>query len=372
MFLIALAWPKVKKNLWLGLLLLLLCNTNAPSVLLAGALLLYRMVELAEERPGWRSRQVAVVLVNGVLLLIGALLCLVAIYPPVNDAPAVVSRVAITPVSVLNGLVSVDRSFGVIGFDSFLPATNIFIVLSLLVFVRSRPAIVAAGTAFVALQLFFSLVFAGGYRHAALYLIFLVTLLWIEGVRRWRGELPAEGRRGLLPLAANWALLVLLAMQTILYVKGPLISTALGRPWSEAARLAAILDRPEFRGSIVMFDPDAMGEALVYHTQQPYWLLRQDRLGRITPFTMTGNKELSLDAILATAQRLQSKTGRPVLIALQRDPAITPPGRYDVMYADYTLYTRENIARFKAGTRQVADLRGAYGDENYTVYRYPR
>jgi hypothetical protein len=47
-------------------------------------------------------------------------------------------------------------------------------------------------------------------------------------------------------------------------------------------------------------------------------------------------------------------------------------GRHDVMYGNTTTFTRENVARFRSATRHVADLRDAYGDENYTVYRYPR
>lgn len=372
MFIIAANYQRVKNTPLLGVLLLLLCNTNAPSVLLAGALLLYRMVEVAAERPSLRSREVRMILVNGLLLLLGALFCFLAVYPPVNDAAAAVNKVPLTSITAVQSVVDADRSFGALGFDNMLWAANLFILISLGVFVRSRPAMVAALVAFVVLKLFFFFVFPAAYRHAALFLMFLVALLWIEGDRRLRAGAREPVFSGLFGLASAWAFALLLAMQSILYVKEPVLAAIQGRPYSSAGELAQILARPEFAGASLMFDPDALGESVVYHTGQPYWLLRQGRFGTITPFTMAGNKELSLDDFLATADRLHRSTKRPVIIVLQRDIERTRPGRYDVMYADFTLYTPENIARFLQRTRPVARLDRAYGDENYLVYAYPR
>ena len=372
LFAIAISYERVKEGPLFGCLLFLLCNTNAPSVFLAGALLLYRMVEVAAGQPPLRSREMVMLVVNGALLLLGTLVCFLAIYPPVNDAAAVVNRVPLTVATALLSIADAGRSFGALGFHTMPQAANVFTLLSLAVFLRSRPAIIAAVAAFVTLKLFFFFVFPAAYRHASLFLVFLVALLWIEGNKRPHQQRSEEAHGSLLALASGWAFALLLAIQSVLYFKGPLAATVEGRPFSNAAELAAVMDRPEYRGAPLIIDPDALGESVVYHTNKPFWLLRQGRFGTITPFSIKGNKDLSLDDMLLTARRLHAATGRPVVIALQRDIATTLPGRYDVMYADYTTYTRQNIARFQSDTRPIASLRTAFGDERYDVYVYPR
>jgi hypothetical protein len=356
--------------LWLGVLLFLLANTNAPSVLLAGALFLYRMIELALERPALRSASVRRLVLNGLLLLAGVLLCFIAVYPPVNDLAASSNRLPFTGWNLVGSIVDAERSFAALGFDRVVLATNIFLLLSIGYFIRSKPAFFSALAALLALKFFFFFIFPAVYRHASLFLMFLVTLLWIEADKR---RAPGSGTdiTKASPIWA-WGFVLLLAIQSVLYVRNPVLATLQGKPWSNAGKLAAIMDQPDNAGSILITDPDAMGETLVYFTGRPFWLMRQQRFGTIAPFSNSGVANLTPDDFLVTAERLHASTGRPVLIALKRDLAKVAPGSEDVMYGNTTTFTRENISRFRAGTRQVADLRGAFGDENYTVYRYPR
>jgi hypothetical protein len=165
---------------------------------------------------------------------------------------------------------------------------------------------------------------------------------------------------------------LLLGIQSVLYLCFPVLATLQGRPFSSAARLAAILEQPEYKGSILISDPDVIGETTVYYTGRTYWLMRQGRFGTIVPFTSKAVANLTPDDFVTTAKRLHARTGRPVIIALKRDLSKFAMGSQNMMYGNTTTFTRESVARFRASTRQVADLRGAFGDENYTVYRYPR
>jgi hypothetical protein len=264
-----------------------------------------------------------------------------------------------------------ERSFGALGFDNALFAANIFMVLALLTFARSRPAIIASIAGFLVMKAFF-FAFPAAYRHAALFLMFLVALLWIEAGKRGARPETSATNAGTLMLIAGWSFVSLLAIQAILYVRGPIGATLAGKPWSHAADLAALAERPENKGAVMIFDPDALGESVVYHNRQPFWLLRQARLGTLAPFSKGDHQNLDLDDFIATAASLRERSGKPVLIVLQRDLKTVVPGRYDVMYGDTTTYTRENIGRFRSQTRQIASFRRAYGDEKYDVYRHPR
>lgn len=371
LFVIAATYQRVKDKPLLGILLLLLSNTNAPSVFLAGALLLYRMVELVSEAPRLRSRQVAMVVVNGILLLLGVLLCFLAIYPPVNDAAAASERIPFNASTALASIFDAERSFAGLGFDRMLQAANVFILLSLAVFRRSRTALLSAIAAFIVLKLFFFFAFPAAYRHASLFLIFLVALLWIDAERHPRAYGSSARDKGFLTLLSRWGFALLLAMQTILYVKEPLIPSASGRPFSNAADLAALMKPPPYRNSPLIVDPDTLGESVVYHTGKPFWLLRQGRFGTVSTFSKQGEEGLTLDDILLAARKLHEAGGEPVLIALKRGVERTAPGRYDVMYGDTTTYTRENITRFQRDTRMIASFDSAFGDERYSVYAYP-
>ena len=57
MLVIAAFWPQIRDSLWLGVLLLLLCNTNVPSVFLAGSFAFYRMIELYEAQPSLKAAE---------------------------------------------------------------------------------------------------------------------------------------------------------------------------------------------------------------------------------------------------------------------------------------------------------------------------
>lgn len=370
LFVIAATYPRVKDSPWFGVQLLLLCNSNAPSVFLAGALFLYRLIEVATERPRLRSRTTTMLLVNGTLLLGGVVLCFLAVFPTVNDAAAASSKVPLSIGNLLIAIADSGRSFSSLGIDNPLVATAAML-LCICYFWRDKPALLAALAAFLVMKLFFFFVYPAAYRHAALFMMLLVALAWM-GAGQQKPEFERPLQEGLLPLLTAWVFVVVLAMQTVLYVRWPVMATIQGRPWSNAANLAAVLRQPENTGAIVMFDPDAVGESLVYYTGQPFWQLRQSRFGTVVPFSLSGRRQLSFGEVTTDAVQLHQRTGRPILIVLQRDLKRVKPGRYDVMYGATTDYSRENVAQFLAVTRQVASLRNAYSDENYDVYRYPR
>jgi hypothetical protein len=368
---IAACWPRIKDSLWLGLLLLLLCNTNVPSVFLAGAFAFYRMLELYGAQPNLKAPEWRRWLLNVVLLLIGTLLCFVAVYPPANDAAASTGSAPFTIPNLLGALFTAERSFMAIGFGSGSLFGSLVVLFSLLLFLERPKALAAAVLALVCLKLFFFFVYPGYYRHSSLFFILMIALAWIEAEKGWvRDWKTGEPRPAL--LLGTTAFAVLMAMQTGRYLNYPIASLVRGNPYSHAADLARILDRPEYRGSMLMIDPDTMGEAVVYQTGRPYWLIRQDRPGTITPLSTTGNKKLTLDRLLQQAEAVRVRTGRPVVIALALDLEKTRSGAYDMMYRDYTLLTPASVDRFRAATRKLASLRQSGGDEEYDVYVYPR
>jgi hypothetical protein len=371
MLAIAARWPRIRDNLWLGGLLLILCNTNVPSVFLAGSFYLYRLLELWSEQRDLRAPEWRRAVLNGILLALGALLCFLAVYPPANEAAADAAALPLTPINLAEALLTSQRSFTAIGFGSGSLFGQTVLLASLLLFVHRPRALIVATVALVCLKLFFFFIYPGYYRHSALFFIFMVALLWIEAGKGWLEERREQGTGPAL-IIGSAAFLLLMVMQTSRYIHYPIGNLWLNRPYSHAADLAAILNRPDLRGAMLMIDPDTMGESVAFQTGKPFWLIRQHRPGTVVPLLRTGNKDLTLDRLLQQAAELQAQTNKPVVIALALPIDDLPAGSYDQMFRDYTRLTPEGVARFKAATRKVATLREGGGDEQYDVYVYPR
>lgn len=370
MFAIAALWRRIRDSLWLGLLLLALCNTNVPSVFLAGAILLYRTLELwGEQRPQispeWRRW-----LCNALLALVGVILCFIAVYPPVNDAASSTQAQPLTLTNLLLAIFTGDRSFILIGFGDLNLLAQLYVFGSLLVFARRPAALTAALAGLIALKLFFFFVYPGFYRHSALFFGFMVALLWIEADKgRWLKSAATTP----LVRVGSWAFVILLGAQCLMYVTQPVAMTLKGIPYSNAANLAAVLNRPEYRGSQLMIDPDTYGEAVVYQTGRPFWLIRQDRPGTLMPLVNSNKPPLTLPHLLAQAEAVRQKTGRPVIIALGLRLDNVQSGTFPMVYASNTTQlTPADVADFKARTRKLAAMSQAQGDETYDVYVYPR
>jgi hypothetical protein len=260
-----------------------------------------------------------------------------------------------------------DLGFGLLGF-SHLGEAILPLVLAALV-LRGR-ALIAAAAALAALKLFFFFIYPGSVRHSALFIMLMIALLWIEAGRLQSTESPRLSR--MLESVGNWSMVLLLSVQAYSFARVPLFNTMMGRPLSHAADLGAILRQPEYRSSYLMIDPDALGESVVYWTGRPNWLIRVDRPGTVTPFTMTANRWLTLDRLIEQAERVHRTTGAPVIIALKLDINSRPAGAHDVMFKSFTILEPAALNRFKAATRKIATLRRSWGDERYDVYVYPR
>ncbi len=70
----------------LGLVLFLLVNTNSHSVILAGAFMLYWLVDIFRDKAAWQAGAWRSFLLNALVVLVGVVLCVVTIYPTYNDA----------------------------------------------------------------------------------------------------------------------------------------------------------------------------------------------------------------------------------------------------------------------------------------------
>lgn len=377
LFALAAAYPRFRdRGPVLGILLALLCNTNVPSVLLAGAFLLFWLIELIGEH-GARLRAYRVFALNAALALIGVLACVVTVYPPANDA-----AVAAPPESlltVLGALFAPGSAFPDLAPllfaspDLWRTILSLIIVGSLIGLIRAPGAFLSALAVILSFELFFVLIYPGGYRHQALLLIYLVAMYWLVALGRG-GRWPERLRVRQTPLlraaiaAGGWCFVALLALQIPNSVSLASMHAA-GVPESRIIDLVALLERERLTDAILVAEPAVLLEPLPYYTSNPIYLMRERRFGQVVRFTRLARNDFSPDDVLAAARALRERYRRPVVIVMQHrlDPA-APPLLDQRTYGQTFAIDPGQVRRFLAATRLLARFPPASSDENYDVY----
>lgn len=363
-----------------GILLALLCNTNVPSALLAACFLLFWLVDLiGEEGLRW-GRKYRLLLLNGAIAAAGALVCFLTVFPTVHDAAQADVAGALTPGGIAAALFSPAKSFWL-----FLPhgtpplpvlkaLLTIVLVGSLLGLARAPGALLSSLLAVAGFELFFQLVYPGGYRHQALILVYLIAMYWLVARGhggRWPERWGLQGRFDRIASAGRWMFVLLLAIQVVKSAD-PLSREAQGRPHSRARDLGALLERERLRHAILIADPDVLLEPMPYYAPNPIYLMREQRFGSVPLFTRRARVDLDLDDYLADARALRARTGRPVVILMMHrlDPA-RPAFRLREVYAWDFSADPAQVRRFQAATRRLASFPPAVTDESYDVYLLP-
>lgn len=365
MFGLAALYSQVKDSLWLGVILATLCNTNVPSCFLAAGFLLFRFVELLTDGSKPARREWLIFAGNALLAAVGAALCFITVYPTFNDAAVSSNSSDLGIANLLAALLDAKRGFAHTGYGPLLLA------ISCLGLIRRPAAICTAIAGLLALKLFFYFVYPSYYRHEALFLVFLLSLYWMTAKGAggtWLRKQPLD----VVQLFGSIAFIGLLVLQSVLLISAIKLQNS-GIPFSRSADVAKLLRKPELSGAIVMGDPDTILEALPYYVDNPLWFLRQQRFGNVVRLSENARRKLSLDDILADAERLHRRTGRPVVFLSQLKIQPGKEVRGVVMYDDQTFGDRQAVNRFLSSTRFVASLRPSWGTaEDYDVYVYPR
>jgi hypothetical protein len=342
-----------------------------PAVIIAGALFLFRALEVvqtsARDRPGeWRR-----LALNALLAAGGALAAFLTVYPPFNDAAIGLDKRPITVWNLVRGLVHTNSFVRDLGLGRALQVPMLVLLAgSLLTFARHRRALIVVLLTFVVLKFFFFFIYTAYLWHIALFLVFLIAMAWIVA-REGEVEGPAGPRRLRAAAIGKWVFVVLLAIQSVTLVRKPVAAAIKSVPYSRAADLASLMQQPALKGAILMTDADMVGESVTYYRGgEPYRLLRQSRFSQWAFFTRHCRDHLTLDDMLADARMLHRRSGRAVVIALQTP--LSEDGVHQVMFHNRTIITPEGRTRFLGQTRPLASLRPAQTDEEYDVFLYPR
>jgi hypothetical protein len=262
--------------------------------------------------------------------------------------------------------------------DPFSPLSKI--LLSVLLFgstlglVRTPGIFLAALATLVGFSIFFTFLYRGDYRHEALWLSFLICCYWIAAVRIHPPKLGISVdlhpllRR--VPAIGKGLFVLLIAIQAPIGITSALAATGDGPPFSCSRDLGDLIhSRPDLRDAILIADPDFLLEPMPYYVSNPTYLMREQRFGNVVAWTGSARLRLTLDDVLATAQRLQMETNKPVLILLAHslDP-LSPAQVIHEGYAWEFVTTPEQEKAFLRATQLIESFPRALMDESFDVY----
>jgi hypothetical protein len=193
LFLFAVLYERHReKGYLLGVLLFLLANCNVHSALSVAGLLIFWFVDIQLGESASRPGRMRLFWGNAVLAAMGFVACVLTVFPTTMDA-AVTDRHQITLKALAFGLFLPAAQFHAAFQESdmlwlALPMIKkpMLVVQSFILFgstlglLRRPGAFLAAISTLVAYSMFFVVVYPGGYRHQALWIVLLICL-YLDG-----------------------------------------------------------------------------------------------------------------------------------------------------------------------------------------------
>lgn len=376
LFAIAACYPTRRdRGALLGVLLFLLANTNVVGAIMAGAFLLFWLLDLLETRGtcDWRwSAQLTNFAINAFIATIGVVICAATMLPTYNDAAARDwSHDSPLTAAILSFVNPGATSLGAL-FANLLPGIvgSVLLFAATLGLLPRRPAFLAAIAALLLTSLFFAVAANGAYRHAAVWLSFLITLYWIGWSKVTAPSASGLALDRLLPAIGRVSLLLMIAIQTAAGMND-LRNAATGVVASRSADLGRLIaSRADLANAVILSEPEYLVEALPYYVKNPVYLARDHRFGSVVIFSRKGKMDGDLGETLRLARELRDTTRAPVIILLAyRLDEITPDRIYDEG-KDWRTFraSAAQIRDFRAATTMLRRFGPARTDESFDVY----
>jgi hypothetical protein len=389
----------------LGVLLFMLANCNAPSVLLVGGFLLFWGADVVGRKSVKRPRALRTLGWNTAVALGGVAVCVLTVLPPSYSStpqgaspaqrgwtaadwsvkPAARSNAKLRrtlegiffPGPNLRHLIVLPRQTDQPSPDSDTPLSKLLLSVVLLGatfgLIRYPGIFIAAVATLTGFSLFTTFFYAFDYRQEALWLCFLIACYWIAENQGKPPELriPARWQTALRRTSTvGWSLFVLLAaIQVPIGIGNVLAATGDGPPFSCSRDLGDLIRRtPNLQQAIVTAEPEYLLEPLPYYVSNPTYLLREQRFGNAVSAQLSRTK-LSLGDVLSSARNLQTTTNKPVLILLGTPlDAFASAQTYRGFHGWEFVVTPDEQREFAGATQLIESFPAAITDEHFDVY----
>ncbi len=367
-FLFAHAFCKPQRNnLFIGIIILMLANTNFFAMMFSGILFSIWAYEeyIKEQKFSIFCRQFAF---PATLALCGIALALFTIVMDSNSSVAppseLLTRNYLHP--MLNSAFHPGRYFDQL--MAATPQTRDIVIFALIAGLLVSP--LYAGSLYVSIfiyNLFSATIMAPTARHQGVLFILIVTLYWIVAIQSNK-----ERKRHILFLAALYLVFAPLFYHQITLSKLS-ITEDMHRELSSSAAFGKYLNTNfQLQDAVILGDPDYILGPLTYYTKNRIYYVRENRYGTYERYVKVPKNEVTLRDLLETGERIRDTEQVPVLILLQHWD-IPKNDQYEAVhpYGRNFRTNREEMLEFSERTIKIAEFNNAVSDENFEVYLIP-
>jgi hypothetical protein len=380
MFVIACVYERWRnRGYLLGVLLLLLANTNVHSVILVCAFLVFWFLDVLFDQTVPRVPALKRVALNGVIAGLGIIICFLTVHPCFNDAAF--SGIHFDP----------DTLFHVLTLDGIsLCGAHIFLQVALfgtvLGLIRHPAAAVSLLAAMLGLSLLFAVIYPSEYHHSALVISYAIMLYWIclqrelaarrdltgasiAGIFRNSRHVVLQTEKGIASVGRAAFVLVLVS-QIIVALPPTEGNIRDGVPESQVPAFARFIqNRPDLKDAVIVADPDFLIEPLPYFIDNPTYLIRENRFRNFVTYTRRSRLEISLDDVLFDARKIAASRRVPIVILVTLPlNSVTAPVRHKEGL-DWKLdVDPAQVLAFSKQTKLLGHFRPAQTDEEFDAY----
>jgi hypothetical protein len=372
-FIFACAYKERQKHPWLlGLILGLLANTNAHSLILSGILAAVWLWDEFENCNYSPTQLFSHCRLGMVAAAAGALLAVITILPEHStiQSPVKHNFHEIASSVILNSIFPGKKYLAILPI-SHQSLINTLMVWGLAAGLAKRiPYSIALIAGYTLIGVFAELVYVVALRHQGVVFSFTLCLYWIAQ----QNHSETDPRQGTIETVKNAMRIVALCviLPTILAFqvhKGyKAIALDMRELKSSSASLGQFLSsHPELHDAIIMGEPEYLIEALPYYAKNRIYLPRQSEFGTVFRWTSARKEKFSLGELLQSANKVKEQYQVPVLIAL--GVGVLEGTQVDIPTKTGLKLSSEELAEFSASTQQLVRFDAAIGDENFIIYQ---
>lgn len=222
------------------------------------------------------------------------------------------------------------------------------------------------------LDTFFCFIYNGGYRHQALWLTFMIALLWVSK----KNNLVFDDRTQKIRSFGYKAFISLMLLQI-----WPSLNNAyneiFSKPSSNSKNLSQFIENNNYiKNSVIISNNDLLLEAIHYYSDTPSFIMSERKFTLTFPFAKSNYSNYSLDDILNAANIIAFCNHSSVLIILANDFAhnqrvmpekITHPTLYRYDYLNFYIDPPQ-LSRLQKQARKIAIFEEALLEPGFSVY----
>lgn len=370
LFLACTFYPRRFKNLVpLALAAFLLANTNAHCLIITVALFACLLMQSFTNRAEIQSPKLWVA--GHAIIAAGIVLALLQVIP---DPLYTANYYRITPGFALRAAPFAIAYPGAIFSEGFSFRED-FLSLSILLFYLATFRKRSTGLFFfvggIGLSLFLLLIHLNDIRHQGFLYLLMIAALWMERLDETPWMKTASGGSRIIKAAVRYRnafFLMVLVMQMIMGFSA--VYREILWPYSSSLDFGAFLKRDaRLRDAVLVPEPGYLAESIAFYVDNPIYQPRENKFSNYVERAPINAAELSLDALLDTAARVQKERAKPVLLVLGHKN-LNSRGPYTLTFLGSRKfqYSRESWERLKAETVVLTKFSDSLSGEDYTIY----